>query len=201
MRHPETHARAATLAALIVIAAVGVLAQEQPKRVDARVRAHAPAPGRRIVISIPDRKLALLEGGQVVRIYRTAVGAAASPSGTYTIVNRIPRPTYYAPRMVVEPGKANPLGTRWLGLSLKGIGIHGTNSARTIGRAASHGCIRMRNRDIEELFERVRIGDVVELVAKHDDQLAQIFGVADGRDLGGAQPGSSVSNSTGGGLQ
>ena len=65
--------------------------------------------------------------------------------------------------MVIPPGKANPLGTRWIGLSRKGYGIHGTNNPRSIGRRASHGCIRMRNRDVEELFEMVAVGDRVEI--------------------------------------
>jgi lipoprotein-anchoring transpeptidase ErfK/SrfK len=48
-------------------------------------------------------------------------------------------------------------------LSAKGYGIHGTNQPKSIGYAKSHGCIRLRNQDVEELFERVRAGDVVEL--------------------------------------
>jgi lipoprotein-anchoring transpeptidase ErfK/SrfK len=64
---------------------------------------------------------------------------------------------------VVPPGKGNPLGTRWIGISKKGYGIHGTNSPKSIGRAASLGCIRLRNEDVEELFEMVSVGDAVEL--------------------------------------
>jgi lipoprotein-anchoring transpeptidase ErfK/SrfK len=67
---------------------------------------------------------------------------------------------------VVPPGKWNPLGTRWLGLSRKGYGIHGTNAPKSIGKAASHGCIRLRNSDIEELFDLVSVGDAVELVGE-----------------------------------
>src|SRR5690349_9213668 len=74
-----------------------------------------PAPvTRRIVVSIPDRKLALLENDQVVSLYPVAVGAAASPSpvGTFTIVSRVSNPTYYRPGKIIEPGSANPVGTR-----------------------------------------------------------------------------------------
>ena len=63
-----------------------------------------------------------------------------------------------------------------MGLSRKGFGIHGTNEPQSIGRHASHGCIRMRNRDAEELFELVRTGDTVELVGTRTTELAQIFG-------------------------
>jgi lipoprotein-anchoring transpeptidase ErfK/SrfK len=125
---------------------------------------------RRIVVSIPDRKLALLEGDHVVKVWSTAVGTRAtpSPSGTCVIVNRVSNPAYYRPGKVVHSGPSNPLGSRWLGLSLKGFGIHGTNSPGSIGKKASHGCIRMLNRDIEELFELVRVGDVVELHYRRD---------------------------------
>ncbi len=134
-------------------------------------------PVRRIVISLTDRKLALLEDGLVVKVYDTAVGAPKSPSpvGTFQVVNRVALPTYYANGKVIPPGKKNPLGTRWIGLSLKGFGIHGTNVPKSIGRAASHGCIRLRNDDAEELFERVRPGDVVEFHAQRNEELMHIF--------------------------
>jgi lipoprotein-anchoring transpeptidase ErfK/SrfK len=124
-----------------------------------------PAAVRRVVVSLPDRTLALVENDRVVRVYAIAVGADQSPTpvGTFTIVNRISNPTYYRPGQIILPGAANPLGTRWMGLSIKGFGIHGTDTPSSIGFPRSHGCIRMRNRDVEELFERVRPGDVVEV--------------------------------------
>jgi len=132
---------------------------------------------RRIVVSIPDRKLAILEAGKVIRIYSTAVGAPASPSpaGKYAIVTRLAEPTWYGKGKIVGPGKNNPLGTRWLGLSVKGYGIHGTNNPASIGRNASHGCIRMRNKDVEDLFERVQVGTPVELVGQPTQQVARVF--------------------------
>ena len=132
---------------------------------------------RRVVVSIPDRKLALIENDQIVRIYPVAVGAVVSPSpvGTFSIVNRVSNPTYYKTGKVVGPGSANPVGTRWIGLSAKGYGIHGTDAPASIGFARSHGCIRLRNRDIEQLFELVRAGDVVELHAERTPEIAQLF--------------------------
>jgi lipoprotein-anchoring transpeptidase ErfK/SrfK len=132
---------------------------------------------RRIVVSIPDRKLALVDGGRIVRVYPAAVGkpATPSPTGTHSIAVRVPNPTYYAPGKAVPPGKENPLGTRWLGLTLKSYGIHGTNNSRSIGQAASHGCIRMLNRDVEELFDRVEVGDLVELLGERTEETARIF--------------------------
>ena len=120
---------------------------------------------KRIVISIPDKRLVLYEGGEAVRVFDVAVGKPSTPTpqGEFQIVQRIPYPTWFGPNIVVPPGKSNPLGTRWLGLSIAGYGIHGTNVPSSIGKAASHGCIRMRNQDVEELFELVGVGVKVEL--------------------------------------
>ena len=133
---------------------------------------------RRIVVSIPDRKLAVVQAGQVIKVFDTAVGAPSSPSptGSFTIIQRIPEPTWYTKGRIVPPGKANPLGTRWLGLSAKGYGIHGTNRPSSIGHDASHGCIRMRNRDVEELFGMVEIGDEVVLEGERTAETERIFG-------------------------
>jgi L,D-transpeptidase ErfK/SrfK len=133
---------------------------------------------RTVLVSIPDRKLAVLENGSVVAGFAISVGADASPSptGEFTIVNRVSDPAYYHEGVVIPAGKANPVGTRWVGLSQKGYGIHGTNAPKSIGQAASHGCIRLRNRDMEKLFGMLRVGDVVEIRGERDEQIAEIFG-------------------------
>ena len=133
-----------------------------------------------IVVSIPDRKLVLLDGDRVVKAYTVAVGKPSTPTpqGEFRIINHIPNPTYYGPGAVIAPGKTNPLGTRWMGLSAKGYGIHGTNVPSSIGQAASHGCIRMRQQDLEELFELVNVGATVELRGERPALLAQVFAAA-----------------------
>jgi lipoprotein-anchoring transpeptidase ErfK/SrfK len=135
-------------------------------------------PPRHVLVSIPDRKLAVLEDGKVIRIFRVAVGAAVSPSpaGEFHIVRRVTDPTYYHPGVIIPPGPDNPVGTRWVGLNQKGYGIHGTNEPSSIGKARSHGCIRMRNRDVEEFFTLVSVGDTVEIRSERDEQTAEIFG-------------------------
>jgi len=161
---------AVTLTGVMVMAAAEALAQESS---NGQARA-----ARRIVVSIPDRKLAVLEGDRTIRIFETAVGAPKSPSptGVYQIVNSIADPTWYTKGKIVPPGKCNPLGTRWLGLSRKGYGIHGTNRPDSIGHNASHGCIRMRNREVEELFKMVAVGDQVELYDERTPEIARLFG-------------------------
>lgn len=135
---------------------------------------------RLVVVSIPDRKLAVVEGEVVTATFPVAVGAATTPSptGEFLIVNRVANPAYYRPGMVIPSGKDNPVGTRWVGLNLKGYGIHGTNAPRSVGTAASHGCIRLRNRDMERLFAMLRIGDRVVIHGERDEQVARYFGGA-----------------------
>jgi L,D-transpeptidase ErfK/SrfK len=137
-----------------------------------------------VLVSIPDRQLAVLVNGIVVAGFPIAVGAEKSPSptGEFTIVNRVSNPTYYHEGVVIPAGKGNPVGTRWLGLSQKGYGIHGTNAPKSIGRAASHGCIRLRNRDMENLFGMLHVGDVVKIRGERDEQIAEIFGGVEDRE-------------------
>jgi lipoprotein-anchoring transpeptidase ErfK/SrfK len=167
MRTREEFLKLGRVAIMLMMAAAEALAEEH----------QAGAGRRRIVVSIPDRKLALVQDGRVVKVYDTAVGRPVSPTpaGSFQIVARIPNPTWYGPGKVVQAGKGNPLGSRWLGLSRKGYGIHGTNRPRSIGHPASHGCVRMRNADVEELFEQVAVGDTVELHDQSSPELAAIF--------------------------
>jgi lipoprotein-anchoring transpeptidase ErfK/SrfK len=132
---------------------------------------------RTIVVSLEDRKLALLEDGQVKKVYTVAVGKPTTPSpeGTFTIQRRVANPTYHHNGKTVEPGPANPVGTRWMGLSKAGYGIHGTNEPKSIGKAASHGCIRMAKADLEEFYTLVSVGDQVEIVGQRNEQTARLF--------------------------
>jgi len=140
--------------------------------------AHTARPKRLVIISIPDRKLVVMENGAVIQVSSIAVGAPVSPSpvGTFTIASRLTSPTYYHAGVVIPPGKDNPLGPRWVGFNKPGYGIHGTNAPTSVGKAASHGCIRMRNRDIVQFFTLVNVGDSVEIHGERDEQIAQIFG-------------------------
>jgi lipoprotein-anchoring transpeptidase ErfK/SrfK len=132
---------------------------------------------RRIVVSIPERKLVLFEGDRVLRIFEVAVGKPSTPTprGKFAIINRVPNPTYFARTGAVAPGANNPLGSRWMGLSAQGYGIHGTNVPSSIGKAASHGCVRMRKQDLEELFEMVTVGTMVELQGERSELLTKIL--------------------------
>ena len=157
----------------LLVARVAAAAQENA--------ASNGVPQREIIVSLADRKLALIEDDEVVKVYPVAVGKGSSPSptGKFQIINRLTEPTYYHPHKVIGPGAENPLGTRWIGLNKKGFGIHGTNEPGSIGKAASHGCIRMAKADLEELFTAVRPGDAVSIRAERDEEVAEVFGDSD----------------------
>ena len=148
------------------------------------------APTRRLIVNIPARKIALVQNGKVLKVYPVAVGkkSTPSPSGTFHIASHVVNPTYSHDGKVVGPGPANPVGTRWMSLGYKGYGLHGTNHPESIGHAASHGCIRMRNQDVEELFELVRVGDEVDLIDETTPEHLQAkAAAADVRISGGLQ--------------
>jgi L,D-transpeptidase catalytic domain/Putative peptidoglycan binding domain len=128
-----------------------------------------------IVIRRGSHRLYLYKGPDMHRRARfgVAVGQAIYPTplGKFTIVTKQKNPWWYPPdsdwaagASPIPPGPGNPLGTRWMGLSASGVGIHGTPDAASIGYSVSHGCIRMRIPDAEWLFERVEVGSTVFIV-------------------------------------
>lgn len=110
-------------------------------------------------------------GALLKRRFRVATGSEAydTPLGSFRIVVKQRHPWWYPPpnapwargKQPVPPGPDNPLGTRWMGLSASGVGIHGTPDAASVGYSASHGCIRMLIPDAEWLFRRVDLGTPV----------------------------------------
>jgi lipoprotein-anchoring transpeptidase ErfK/SrfK len=158
-------------------------------------------PTRRLIVNIPARKIALLQDGKVVKVYPVAVGKPSTPSpiGALHIASHVVNPSYSHEGKVVKPGPSNPVGTRWMSLGYKGYGLHGTNHPESIGHAASHGCIRMRNQDVEELFELVRVGDEVDLIAEPTPEEASLFNEVDPKHLQAKAAAADVTIS--GGLQ
>ena len=154
----------------VVVVAAQALAQQ--------ATTPASEPKRVIVVSLEDRKLALVEDGQTKKIYTVAVGKPSTPSpeGTFAITRRVVNPTYHHDGKTILPGPHNPVGSRWMGLSISGYGIHGTNEPNSIGKAASHGCVRMAKADLEEFYEMVAVGDTVKLVGQRNDETAKLFG-------------------------
>jgi lipoprotein-anchoring transpeptidase ErfK/SrfK len=130
--------------------------------------------GSVIVIRRGSNRLYLYHGTKFWRRFSVATGQAAYPTplGQFEIVVKWRDPWWYPPPspwaqglQPVPPGPGNPLGTRWMGLSAPGVGIHGTPDPASIGYSASHGCIRMYIPNAEWLFNHVEIGTPVFIVA------------------------------------
>jgi lipoprotein-anchoring transpeptidase ErfK/SrfK len=126
-----------------------------------------------IVIRNETHSLTLYNGMRFVRRFGVATGQPRypTPNGRFSIVVMWKNPWWYPPNSPwaqgekpTPPGPGNPLGTRWMGLSASGVGIHGTPQPQSIGYSLSHGCIRMRIPDAEWLFEHVRVGATVFIV-------------------------------------
>jgi lipoprotein-anchoring transpeptidase ErfK/SrfK len=130
--------------------------------------------GSIIVIRRASNRLYLYDGMRLRRVFGVATGQAIYPTplGRFAVVVKWRNPWWYPPAspwargaQPIPPGPGNPLGTRWMGLSAPGVGIHGTPDSASIGYSASHGCIRMRIPEAEWLFAHVRIGTPVFIVA------------------------------------
>jgi lipoprotein-anchoring transpeptidase ErfK/SrfK len=127
-----------------------------------------------IVIRRGSNELMLYRGMRYVRTFGVATGQRQYPTplGRFRIIVKWKNPWWYPPNSdwatnldPVPPGPSNPLGTRWMGISSPGVGIHGTPQPGSIGYSVSHGCIRMRIPDAEWLFERVGVGTTVFIVS------------------------------------
>jgi lipoprotein-anchoring transpeptidase ErfK/SrfK len=190
--------KAAIVATIAVVLAAQARSQSSITAAASQPAPAASAPNRVIVVSLEDRKLALVEDGQVKKVYAVAVGkpSTPSPTGTSTIERRVANPTYSHNGKTVLPGPHNPVGTRWMGLSMHGYGIHGTNEPNSIGKAASHGCIRMAKADLEEFYTMVAVGDSVELVGERNEETAQLFGAPQTPAIIAAQPATAVATAT-----
>lgn len=121
-----------------------------------------------LVIKLSDRRVYVYQDEQLKTSYPIAIGREGweTPTGTYKVIQKIPNPTWKHPFTgeIIPPGPENPLGERWIGFWTDGInyiGFHGTPNEETVGEAVSHGCVRMLNRDVRAMFEKVAIGTTV----------------------------------------
>jgi lipoprotein-anchoring transpeptidase ErfK/SrfK len=129
--------------------------------------------GSVIVIRRGSNRLFLYKGMNPWRTFTVATGQAIYPTplGKFDIVVKWKDPWWYPPdspwaqgAKPIPPGPGNPLGTRWMGLSAPGVGIHGTPDPASLGYSASHGCIRMYIPYAEWLFDHVDVGTPVYIV-------------------------------------
>ncbi|MDP1679270.1 MAG: L,D-transpeptidase family protein [Candidatus Nitrotoga sp.] len=125
-----------------------------------------------ILINLPQRMLYYFQAGKLMVYYPVGLGRPnwPTPMGSFNVINIQENKTWYLPKSIQEemrregkivltqvpPGPENPLGKHWIGLSLPGIGIHGTIAPASIYHLLSHGCIRLHPDDIAALFQQVR---------------------------------------------
>jgi L,D-transpeptidase ErfK/SrfK len=111
----------------------------------------------------------------MVKTFPIGIGVTESttPVGRFYVKDKRVSPTWYIPpslqekyggRKIIPPGPENPLGSHWLGLSISGYGIHGTNFPWAVGRLVTHGCIRLYPEDIVRLYPMIPIGTPVEII-------------------------------------
>lgn len=119
-----------------------------------------------VVIDKSQNILMLKQNDDIIKTYKVATGTNNyTPVGTFRITAKLVDPVWYKAGAAVPPGSPeNILGTRWLGLSKEGYGIHGTTDPATLGKQATSGCIRMLNGEVEELYGILPEGTEVTIV-------------------------------------
>ncbi|MBW4648473.1 MAG: L,D-transpeptidase [Kastovskya adunca ATA6-11-RM4] len=126
----------------------------------------------RLELSLSRRQVTLYQGTTPIKSYPVAVGRPGweTPTGNFQVRQMLRNPTWIHPwtdKAIPGGDPKNPLGRYWIGFWTDGnnwIGFHGTPNPETVGTAASHGCVRMYNKDIEELFNQVDMETVVTVI-------------------------------------
>jgi lipoprotein-anchoring transpeptidase ErfK/SrfK len=130
-----------------------------------------------IKVDTKTNRLGVFEAEKLIAAYPVTIGSArnTSPVGEWKVrgISKLPRFRYDKEMLehgersgnfyMLPPGPRNPVGVMWIGLNKKGIGIHGTNDPGSIGRAESHGCIRLANWDVVRLATKIKSGDNVSI--------------------------------------
>jgi L,D-transpeptidase ErfK/SrfK len=134
-------------------------------------------PEPHVLLRLDERRVYLVDNDvkQPPEGYRVAIGRAKfpTPTGRFQINELVENPDFLAfdfndtkkpDRGRIPPGPNNPLGLRWIGFAYAHgwqVGFHGTAKTSVLGQAVSHGCVRMSNPDIVELYKRVKLGTTV----------------------------------------
>ena len=154
--------------------APAVIPSQTPAQIPAQI---APSPAVapveeavRLVVQRGKRRVLVYRGTTVLAKYPIAVGKAGweTPIGEFKVLTKEVNPIFksFKTGMIIEAGPDNPLGVRWIGIWTDGktqLGFHGTDQPELIGKAVSHGCIRMHNKDVVALYKFVEMGTVVKV--------------------------------------
>lgn len=149
------------------------------------------AEGEKITINLASRILTFYQNGKKKYMYHIGAGRIESPTpiGLFSILSKEEDPEWVDPKDLkkrIASGEDNPLGYRWMEFKDGTYGIHGTNQPDSIGGYVSNGCVRMREADVEQLFDAVEIGIPVEIrydrlvIETTDDGMAVYYIYPDG---------------------
>lgn len=123
-----------------------------------------------VIVNKSLNELAFIEDGKIQKIYPVATGKTEdlTPEGNFTFIVKAVNPYYI--KLNIEGGASNnPLGSRWIGFDAEETGriygVHGTNAPWSIGRYVTAGCIRLLNKDVEELYDKIPIGTKILVVS------------------------------------
>ncbi len=121
-----------------------------------------------IRVSKRDNRLYIENNGKLIKVYKVATGKDNStPEGKFVIVNKLKDPTWYSAGAIIPPeSPENILGSRWLGFSEQGYGLHGTNNPKDLGGYVTNGCVRLLEDDIQEIYKLVPVGTPLEIYGK-----------------------------------
>lgn len=119
-----------------------------------------------IMVDRSQNLLILKSNDEILKIYKVSTGKDQStPLGTFAVINKLVDPTWFPPGAIVPPGDPkNILGSRWIGISKKEYGIHGTTEPETVGMHVTAGCVRMFNEEVEELYTIIPVGTEVTII-------------------------------------
>jgi lipoprotein-anchoring transpeptidase ErfK/SrfK len=124
-----------------------------------------------LTLKLKEKKVYVYKDGKAIANYPVAIGKKGweTPTGEWYVMEKITNPgwTSFKNGSTIAPGKKNPLGERWIGFWTDGkdtIGFHGTPDVKSVGKAVSHGCVRMFDKDVKALFPLVKVGTTVKVV-------------------------------------
>jgi len=133
-----------------------------------------PEEGYSIEVDLERKILTLKQFSEIIKTYPVAVGQPATPTpvGEWQIIQKTRNP-------------GGPFGTRWMRINVPwgGYGIHGTDAPESIGTAASRGCIRMNNEDVNELYDIVPLGTPVKITGNVFTGRVLSLGIEPGPDV------------------
>jgi L,D-transpeptidase ErfK/SrfK len=142
--------------------------EQTSPRTPSTTRSVVPTHDTHLIIKLRDRRVYLYRNNKLQTSYPVAIGKAGweTPTGSFKVLQTQRDPAWQHPfsGKIIPPGRDNPLGAGWIGFWTDGtnqIGFHGTPNERLVGQAVSHGCVRMRNKDILALLKQVDVGTPV----------------------------------------